>query len=988
MDKYSFAPYSQRSGQTSSSKQTDHDAKPTTFQFKLGTHQQPTKPASQGVSNFTLGLPRQHLDLTQSSNLSENTSQRGFDPSLQHSPFKLSSRYVEPQAIGSSAYAHHTPENADRKPHAIGAGTFYRHAKDAPAEIEPNTRSYPSSRASTRDFPQTVFKVKTEELDATDIFNALGGPESDDLFGPVSAKFRQLQKETTQQREHIANLQSQLAAKNEESTRLSRTLIQTETAHKQVMDRHAEALERAVKNYSALKSEFDEFKLRSQSSSFIISEAKATMESLVALRDSTQLGLRDLESMFDDNGRLILSSETREVVHELRSELLKSTSPANQRQAAPTIVFAAQQVADLLRDKLHTMGTDLAEARTRISELEGLTAGDRNSVESATLKLRQSVDQMAEVTRYLQEQKHESVQAVTNVYEMEQQLAHTQAGLQEAQSVITSMREEITSLQEVHEEENTKLRTLRHTIEFQEEHMKGLEARVQKADEELVRALNRGHELQGRLDSAKELEKNLMQQASRLLSERDETKEKLQSTERQLAEVQSREKSLSAEIAKALIERNVLADKLKVLDDMKRDIELYREKYGDSRVSLKVLQERFDDQCVTLAATKESVGELQDRLNVAERRALEAFVESKRDICHLEEQKGILQAKLDQTDRGIEAKAESLMALQMELSRREGATQTLLEAERQRTNEALAQVLEMKTRMESLLTEIAQKDHRIQEMDKCLAAAEAPSTEREREVKTLEGRISELEATEKRLLRRAATITNRYEGNDLNDDEKELVALLMQKARAIHDREMVEKTNDIKRRDNIIKQHEARISQLEDGLARRIYDEVSQARSGIPHYLLYRPQPQSVSPEGGGEQGNSMTVGATKPLGPLPDHQPETQASGASARANRGAADAIANQPISGPSSRSTGHTTFTKLCREDTDDIADFEGARPQVLANKRVMVADDVEEEPSRPARRVKHFKGPEVERMVDKAPVPALAPGTTKKRVTKRR
>jgi hypothetical protein len=98
-----------------------------------------------------------------------------------------------------------------------------------------------------------------------------------------------------------------------------------------------------------------------------------------------------------------------------------------------------------------------------------------------------------------------------------------------------------------------------------------------------------------------------------------------------------------------------------------------------------------------------------------------------------------------------------------------------------------------------------------------------------------------------------------------------------------------------------------------------------------------------------------MTVGATKPLGPLPDHQPETQASGASARANRGVADGIVNQPISGPSSRSTGYTTFTKLCREDTDDIADFEEAKPQVPANKRAMFADDVEEESSRPVRRV---------------------------------
>lgn len=71
----------------------------------------------------------------------------------------------------------------------------------------------------------------------------------------------------------------------------------------------------------------------------------------------------------------------------------------------------------------------------------------------------------------------------------------------------------------------------------------------------------------------------------------------------------------------------------------------------------------------------------------------------------------------------------------------------------------------------------------------------------------------------------------------------------MQKARAIHDREMVEKTNEIKRvcvtnyrewsnchllncleRDNIIKQHEARIRQLENVLARRIYDEVGESR--------------------------------------------------------------------------------------------------------------------------------------------------------------
>lgn len=90
--------------------------------------------------------------------------------------------------------------------------------------------------------------------------------------------------------------------------------------------------------------------------------------------------------------------------------------------------------------------------------------------------------------------------------------------------------------------------------------------------------MNHNHELQGRLDSAKGLEKNLTQQASRLLSERDEAKDKLQSIEHQLAEMQACEKSLSSDMAKTLIERNVLVDKLKSFDDVKRDVDMYREK--------------------------------------------------------------------------------------------------------------------------------------------------------------------------------------------------------------------------------------------------------------------------------------------------------------------------------------------------------------------------------------------------------------------------
>ena len=80
------------------------------------------------------------------------------------------------------------------------------------------------------------------------------------------------------------------------------------------------------------------------------------MESLVDLRDSARNCLRgssyhlivplnpehrfplDLEPMLDNDGRLILTAETRETIQELRSELLKSRSVICQGQVASTTV--------------------------------------------------------------------------------------------------------------------------------------------------------------------------------------------------------------------------------------------------------------------------------------------------------------------------------------------------------------------------------------------------------------------------------------------------------------------------------------------------------------------------------------------------------------------------------------------------------------------------------------------------------------------------
>lgn len=154
-------------------------------------------------------------------------------------------------------------------------------------------------------------------------------------------------------------------------------------------------------------------------------------------------------------------------------------------------------------------------------------------------------------------------------------------------------------------------------------------------------------------------------------------------------------------------------------------------------------------------------------VNQADFHFKETSIESKREIIQLQEQNRLLKARLDRADKEIEDKTGSFHALQIELSRKEGTAQALLETERLGKKEALDQVQEAKTKVESLLTELAQEEFRMQEMTERLAAAEAPCTERQREVAALKARIAELETSEMRLADRAVTISHRYENNDL-----------------------------------------------------------------------------------------------------------------------------------------------------------------------------------------------------------------------------
>jgi hypothetical protein len=53
---------------------------------------------------------------------------------------------------------------------------------------------------------------------------------------------------------------------------------------------------------------------------------------------------------------------------------------------------AAQQVADLLREKLHNMGSELLDARARVTELEEHFGNDRKLIASTTSDLERTCE--------------------------------------------------------------------------------------------------------------------------------------------------------------------------------------------------------------------------------------------------------------------------------------------------------------------------------------------------------------------------------------------------------------------------------------------------------------------------------------------------------------------------------------------------------------------------------------------------------------------
>ncbi|KAG1747741.1 uncharacterized protein EDB91DRAFT_1334696 [Suillus paluster] len=900
---------------------------------------------------------------TRSSNLAENASSRNLaDSSLHSSGFRFNTTTSRaesrsPSFQDSSSFYDTKGGFTTRRPNV----EMKKEDHDIDGEKQFSLLGKQPAQNFPTEYRHSPLKTTTEEISSRSSLALLESDmtEEDLIISKMTSNHRQAKIELAKLREQNTELETRLTIKTKlaadltrQNTELSRQAADVSHQNSELSRRIAqlksttkEAIDKANRSCVELRDSYEALRIQSQASSTLVNDARKTMESLEELRDATRTGL---QVYLDDAGHLPNFGETRTVVHELQAELART-----------------QQVADLLRDKLQNMGSELVDARARVTELEEHFGTDRKLIASTTSDLQRTSERVADMAEYLKLQKHETIDVLSKLAQAEDRLAYGQSRLQERDAVVhsmqqemESMRQEISEFEEAMNDRKAQTRILQNTVTFQEQHMKDLEGRLQKAEAELLHAHSRTRDLEARLEVSKDLEKTLAQQNARLTSEGESTRERLQIAEIQLTDIRNLERESSAQIARLVSERDMLLNKLKAADaqlgDAKREEESYRERSAETRMSLKVLQERFDDQSVTLRLTKESVGDVQDRLNFANNAIStlnESLAESNNRANVLEERERSLQRRLDEANVTTAAERDlvgslrkELLEHQIDLAQQKGIQRATEQIAEQRTREAERRIQELNSKTDSQRDELGEKQQVISELTQRLAVAETPSDQHEQELLSLKTRIHDLEQSETQLLQRTTNITVRYEQNDLNDNEWMLVQSLAQKAREVFERELVEKNNDIRRRDNLIKQHEARIMQLEASLARRIREvpQVGSSRDDKQNETFW-----NEPPSGHGNQQSSGVHGATN--------------------------HSVAKEP------RHADRLPLETLANDDSD-IGEFDDEKDHATRHvKRTISLDD--EESTRPARRPKNSKYPEMEKTTDKAP------GPSKKKMNKR-
>ncbi|PCH41085.1 hypothetical protein WOLCODRAFT_70599, partial [Wolfiporia cocos MD-104 SS10] len=334
-------------------------------------------------------------------------------------------------------------------------------------------------------------------------------------------------------------------------------------------------------------------------------------------------------------------------------------------------------------------------------------------------------------------------------------------------------------------------------------------------------------------------------------------------------------------------------------------------KHSDSLNEKCALEERFEDQSVTLSITRESNGDLQEQ---------NASLHSKIDYLELQ-------------TRRLEGDAAILKGdYETKLGDQQQSHQALLDSERKRADRAESELQSSRVLVQSLRDQLSSLTTEMQNVREQLDVAKMPSPAHIEEISSLKVE---------------------------SEEEKAFVNNLVQTSKAIHEKELIAKGNELRRRDNVVKELRAKIHLLEATLSKHLQSQVVPASANTAmaenksmiNPASWMSSDMSSSPAAPGSQApdrdapstnedNTVTAkptpapsrpaGRLKPTLPvaLAQATPEQEISTAVPNAATPSVPKTPSNPVLPEPMRGTARAkpVFGRLARDSSDEILDFD--------------------------------------------------------------
>ncbi|KAG6856581.1 hypothetical protein H0H87_002970 [Tephrocybe sp. NHM501043] len=238
---------------------------------------------------------------------------------------------------------------------------------------------------------------------------------------------------------------------------------------------------------------------------------------------------------------------------------------------------------------------------------------------------------------------------------------------------------------------------------------------------------------------------------------------------------------------------------------------------------------RFADLEATLNETTREKAEEINGLRTEREETREGLHQVEVKAAALQEQVNSLTAALNQTQGRYNDLRKSSASIAQELS----DTQSALEVARQEILQRSQDSIRLVNLCERIEEQRARDDEEKQgERARGAAQDEDRKRKEDTRIRELEVQLDRL-LTEKGALEEAVgkmgRLRERYDRNELNDDEKDFVEWLMALAASLHEEEDVVKANELRRKENLVTHLQVKIRELESSLARLIKEKEQQA---------------------------------------------------------------------------------------------------------------------------------------------------------------